>query len=83
MVAVYAIDAALRRVGEDVFGEAGLADALGDAVFFRKRLAGGFVLYEFKAEEQAKAADFAYMRMRLQGGEFCAKDFCSGRHAIE
>jgi hypothetical protein len=68
VVAVRAVNAALSRVGEDVFGEGGLADAVGDVLFFRKRLAGGFVLYEFDAEEQAEATDFAYMRMRLQSG---------------
>ena len=51
MVAVRAVSAALSRVSEDVFGEGGLADAVGDVLFFRKRLASGFVLYEFDAEE--------------------------------
>ena len=68
MVAVYAIDATLRGVGKDVFVQGGLADALGDIVFFRKRLAGGFILYEFDAEEQAQSTNVAHMWMRLQHG---------------
>ena len=68
MVAVYAIDGTLRWVGEDVFAQGGLADALGDIVFFRKSLAGGFILYEFDAEEQAQSTNVAYVRMRLQHG---------------
>ena len=68
MVAVYAIDAALRRVGEDVFGEDGLADALSDVLFFGKRFPSGFALYEFNAEEQAQSTNVAYMRMRFQHG---------------
>ena len=68
MVAVGAVDAALRGVGEDVFFEGSLADAVGDVVFFGERLARGFVLHEFDAEKQAEATDFAYMVVRLQRG---------------
>jgi hypothetical protein len=83
VVAVDAVHAALRGVGEDVFVECGLADALGDIFFFGKRLASGFVLYEFNAEEQTEATDFAYMGVRLQRGYFGAKNFRGGLHAIE
>jgi hypothetical protein len=51
VVAVRAVNAALRWIRQNVFGEGGLADAVGDVLFFRKRLASGFVLYEFDAEE--------------------------------
>jgi hypothetical protein len=64
VVAVYTVDAALRGVGEDIFVEGGLADALGDIVFFRKGLTSGLVLYEFDAEEEAESSDFADVRMR-------------------
>ena len=50
MVAVGAVDEALHGVGEDVFFEGSLADAVGDVVFLGERLARGFVFYEFDAE---------------------------------
>ena len=83
VIAVDAIDAALGGVGENVFVEGGLADAVGDVVFFGEWLASGFVFYEFDAEEQAEAANFTDVRMRIQGGEFGAKNFCGGFYVIE
>ena len=68
VVATDAVDAALRRISEDVFVEGGMTDALGDVLFFWKGLARGFVFYEFDAEEETKSADFAYVRVRLQRG---------------
>ena len=60
-----------------------MADALGDVVFFGEWLARGFVFYEFDAHEEAEAANFTDVRMRIQGGEFGAKNFCGGFYAIE
>src|SRR5258708_17901879 len=69
VVAVDTVDTALRGVGENVFVECGLADALGDIFSFGKRLASGFGLHEFNAEEQTETTDFAYMRLRLRSEE--------------
>ena len=66
MVAVDAVDATLGGVNEDIFGEGGLADALGDVLLFRERLARGFIFHEFDAEEQADAANFGDMRVRFE-----------------
>jgi len=63
VVAVDAVDAALRRINKHVFVEGGLADALGDVVFFGERFASGFVFYKFNAEEETESSDFADVGM--------------------
>jgi hypothetical protein len=68
VIAVCAIDAALRWVGKNIFVEGGSANALSDVLFFGKWCSRRFVFDELDAEEQAQAADFTYMRVRLQGG---------------
>ncbi len=83
MVAVGAVNAALRWIGENAFVERGLADALGDVLVFGKRFSRRFVLDEFDAEEQPEATDLAYVRMRFQRGEFGAQSFAGGRDAVE
>ncbi len=68
MVAVDAVDAALRGVGEEVLLEGGLADAFGDVLFFAEWLTSGFVFYEFDGKEEAESSDFADVRMRRKRG---------------
>src|SRR5271154_6974737 len=46
VVAADAVDAPLRRVGQNIFLQRGLPDFLGDARFLRKRFARGFVFNE-------------------------------------
>jgi hypothetical protein len=77
-----AIHAALHWVGENIFIERSLADTLGDVLLFGKRLSRGFVLDEFDAKEQAEAANFTYMGVRRQLGEFRAQSFTGGRDAL-
>jgi hypothetical protein len=61
VIAATTIDTALRWIGENIFGERGLADSLGDVVFAGEWLARGFVFYELNAEEEAATAYFAHV----------------------
>ena len=75
MIAAQAVNATLRGIREDAFLERGLADAFSDVVRRRKRLARGFVFDEFDANQQAKSANVANMRMRQQRRKIAAKTF--------
>lgn len=83
MVAAFAVNAALRRIHEDVFFECSLANALGDVVLLQKWLARRFVLYEFDAEQQAEPADIADVWMREQRSEPRFHIFARRHHAID
>src|ERR1700719_226837 len=83
VVAVEAIHAALRRVREHVLVERSLADTFGHVLFFWKRFSGGFVFDEFNAQKETETADFAYIRMRFQVGEFRAETFAGWFHAFQ
>src|ERR1700742_1083821 len=52
VISAKTIDATLRWIRKNTFGERGLADFFGDIVFACKRLARGFILDELDAEEQ-------------------------------
>lgn len=83
MIAAGAVYCSLRRIGEDVFFEGGLADFFGDCGFFGEGFAGGFVFDEFDGLEEAEAANLADVRMGFESGERFAKSFAGGRDAIE
>ncbi len=83
MIAALAVDAALHRVRKDTFFQTGLADFLGDVLFFWERFASSFVFDEFDAEEEAEATDITGMGVRLKRGKRNAEIFCGGSHAIK
>ena len=73
MIAAQAVDAALRRISEDVFFQRGMPNTLGDVLRGRKRLARSFVFDELDADQQAEPADVTDVRMRQQGSEIAAQ----------
>ena len=73
MIAAETVDTPLGGVGEHIFLECGLADALGDVFFFWERLASGFVFHELNAEEETETADVAHVRMTSQRSKLVAK----------
>lgn len=73
VIAAKTVDAALSGIGQNVFLKGGLADFFGDAGFFGKWFAGGFVFYEFDAQEQTEAADFANVGMIGEWSESLAE----------
>jgi len=83
MVAAGAVDCPLRRVGQDIFFEGGLADFFGDGGFFGERLAGGFVFDEFDGLQEAEAAHLADVGMGFKRGERSVESLACGRYAIE
>jgi hypothetical protein len=68
VITVDAVNAALRGISEHIVVESGLPDALGYVAFSWERLACGFIFNEFDAEEQAEAAYFTHVWMRIQRG---------------
>ena len=66
MVAAQSVDAALRRVGKDIFFQTGLANFLGAVLFLCERLARRLVFDEFNAKKKTEAANIADVRMRPQ-----------------
>ena len=83
MIAAQAVNATLGRVCEHAFLQGGLADAFGDVVRRRKRLARGLVFDKFDANQQSQTANVANMRMIQQRLKVAAKSFCGGRDAFE
>jgi hypothetical protein len=63
VIAARAVHAALCWISKNIFLQCSLTNLFGDIFFFRKRLAREFVFYEFDAQEQAEAANFADIRM--------------------
>ena len=66
VIAVDAVDAALRGVRQDVLVKGRLPDALGNVLLFGEWLARGFVLYEFDTDQKAESSDFADVGMRAK-----------------
>jgi len=83
MVAAGAVDCSLRRVGQDVFFEGGLADFFGDGGFFGERFAGGFVFDEFDGLQEAEAAHLADVGMGFDCCERFAESFAGRSYAIK
>lgn len=83
MIATRAVYCSLRGIREDIFFKGGLADFFSDGGFFWERLARGFVFDELDGLEEAAATNLAYVGMRFEGGERCAKHLTSGRDSIE
>ena len=75
MIAAPAVDAALRRVNEDVFLEHGLADLFGDILFFGKGFSCGFVSDKFDSKQESKSTNFADVAMRFERCDRFAKLF--------
>src|SRR6266446_569905 len=66
VVAAQAVHAALRRISQNVFVEAGLANLLRDIFGLGEWLARGFLFDELHAEKQAEASYIADMAMRQE-----------------
>jgi len=63
VIPAIAVDTALRGIGEHAFIEGRLADSFRDVVGFGERIACGLALDEFYSEQQAEAANIAYVGM--------------------
>src|SRR5260370_11016411 len=83
MVAPEAVNAALRWIGQHTFFQTGVANFLGDVLFFRKRLASSFIFDKRHAEKQSEAANISDVRMRLQRREGSAQVLPGATHAIK
>ena len=83
MIPAATVDAALRWIRQNIFGERGLTDFFGDVFFARESLACGFVLYEFDTEQQAQASNFADVRVRFKRLEMRAQLLRDCRHMLE
>src|SRR5260370_148736 len=83
MIAGQAVNAALCWIGQNTLFHAGLANFLGNVLFFRKRLARGFVFDEFDTEKQSEAAKFADVGMRLQRRQRGAQVLFCRAHALK
>jgi len=74
VIAANAVNAAARRIGQYIFFQTSLVNFIGDILFLWKGFARGFVFDELDAEKKAEPANFANVRMRLQGGKSAAQD---------
>ena len=83
MIAAEAVNAALRRVSKYTFIETGLANLFRNVLLSWKRLARGFVFDKLDAEEEAEAAEFTDMGVRLNRRKHVTQIFCPGSHAIK
>ena len=66
MITADTVDATLRRIGQNIFGQRGLTDFFGDVVFAREWLARPLIFYKFDSEQEAQAANFADVWMRFE-----------------
>ena len=77
MIATSAIDAALRRIGENSFFHRSRANFLGNTFSGIERFARGLVAYEFDAKEKTETADFGNVTMCLKRSKIGLQCFCS------